>query len=100
MSQEHHQPSIIEPEQAATLLAPYLRQREAEGWIILVQHDYMAQLTRGKRNLYIEVDLLGQVSEHESDLHPTQESGQLVAIVLLLVIFLFVLVVVTILGLI
>lgn len=98
MSQNHHEPAIVEPDQAAAILAPHLRQLESEGWMILVQHDYMAYLTRGKRNLYVEVGLLGEITTQESDLTSIQESGQLVVIALLLVIALFILVIVTILA--
>lgn len=64
--------------------APYL----ADGWIVLVEHDFMARLTKGRRNLDFYVDLLGEVQVEESDLSPVQDAGRLVAWLLLVVAFL------------
>ncbi|GIV81085.1 MAG: hypothetical protein KatS3mg051_0439 [Anaerolineae bacterium] len=44
----------------------------------------MARLTRGDRNLDVRVDLLGEVEVKESTLTPLQDSGRLVAWMLLL----------------
>ncbi len=44
----------------------------------------MARLTRGDRNLDVRVDLLGEVEVKESALTPLQDSGRLVAWMLLL----------------
>ena len=64
----------------ADALAPYL----ADGWHVLDRSPAWARLTRGKRNLDVRVDLLGEVEAHESDLTPLQDSGRLIAWVLLL----------------
>jgi len=45
---------------------------------------YLMRLTRGKRNLDIRVDLLGQIEKQEMDLTPLQDSGRLMAWILLL----------------
>jgi hypothetical protein len=80
-------PPEIEPiglEQAQTILqralAPYL----ADGWRVLERNPTMARLTRGDRNLDVRVDLLGEVEIKESGLTPLQDSGRLVAWMLLL----------------
>ncbi|MBN2470565.1 MAG: hypothetical protein JXN59_07565 [Anaerolineae bacterium] len=90
MSTRPEAPEPIAPEEARQALeaaiAPYL----ADGWIVLVEHDYMARLTKGRRNLEFFVDLLGEVSVTESGLSPVQEAGRLVAWLLLLVAFLLV----------
>ena len=64
----------------ADALAPYL----AEGWHVLDRSPAWARLTRGKRNLGGRVDLRGAGETHESDLTPLQDSGRLIAWVLLL----------------
>ncbi len=88
----------IPPDEARRLLdealAPYLD----DGWVIRVQHDYMAQLTQGRRNLEFHVDLLGAISITEKALTPAQDSGRLMAWVLLLVSFLLVLAIASALG--
>ncbi len=75
----------IEPEVARQRLddaiAPYL----AEGWVIVVGHDYMARLNRGAWNLDFYVDLLGNVTVEKKALTIVQESGRLVAWLLLIV---------------
>ncbi len=83
-------PEPIAPEDARQVLeratAPYLE----AGWIVLVEHDFMARLTKGHRNLDFYVDLLGEVQVEESDLSPVQDAGRLVAWLLMLVAFLLV----------
>lgn len=64
----------------ADALAPYL----ADGWHVLDRSPAMARLTRGQRNLDVRVDLLGAVEIEESSLTPLQDSGRLIAWVLLL----------------
>ncbi|MCL4238400.1 MAG: hypothetical protein KJ047_09135 [Anaerolineae bacterium] len=64
----------------ADALAPYL----ADGWHVLDRSPAWARLTRDKRNLDVRVDLLGEVEAHESGLTPLQDSGRLIAWVLLL----------------
>ncbi len=90
----------VTPEEARRRLeaaiAPYL----AEGWVVLVEHDFMARLTRGRRNLDFHVDLLGEVRIEEHALSPVQEAGPLVAWLLLLLSFLLALAVASALGLI
>ena len=82
---ESDEVEIIQPEQAAAILEPRIAELEAEGWIVLVRHDYMARLTRGKRNLDLQVDLLGEILTEEKPLTLAQESGQIIAILLMLV---------------
>lgn len=65
-------------------LAPYLD----DGWTVLVEHDFMARITRGQQNLDFHVDLLGEVLIEEHGLSPVQDAGRLVAWLLLLVSFL------------
>ena len=88
----------ISPEAARevldTALAPYLE----DGWVILVQTDFMARLTREKQNLDVYVDLLGEVTIEDKPLTPFQETGRLVAWVLLLVAFLLAVAVASALG--
>jgi hypothetical protein len=60
-------------------------QDEASGWILVSGHDYMARLTRGRLNVDFYVDLLGEVTVETSEINPAQDSGRLVAFVLLLV---------------
>lgn len=76
-------------------LAPYLE----AGWALRTRTDYMARLTRGRRNLDFYVDLTGEVSQTERPLTPVQESGRLVAWVLLLVSLLLALAIASALGL-
>jgi len=90
---------IIEPDEAAAILQPKITELEAAGWVVMVQHDYMARLTRGKRNLDVQVDLLGVLHLEEKPLTPAQESGQIVAIILLILILFLVLVLATVLRL-
>lgn len=60
-------------------------QDEASGWLLVTGHDYMARLTRGRVNVDFYVDLLGEVTVETSEISPAQDSGRLVAFVLLLV---------------
>ncbi|MBN1681826.1 MAG: hypothetical protein JW966_16215 [Anaerolineae bacterium] len=88
----------ISPEDAAAILesalAPYLD----DGWHILDQSAYYARLTRDTRNLDIRIDLLGNVETQESDLTSLQDSGRLMAWVLLLASLLVALALATALG--
>jgi hypothetical protein len=68
-------------------LQPYL----ADEWRIIDRGPYAARLTRGMRNLDIRVDLLGQVETEESGLTPLQDSGRLMAWMVLLAALLVVL---------
>jgi hypothetical protein len=75
-------------------MAPYL----TDGWSVRAEHDYMARLTRGRRNIDFYVDLLGNVAIEDKALTPGQDSGRLVAWLLLLVTFLLVLAIASALG--
>jgi hypothetical protein len=99
MSSENHRVEIITPEQAATILEPKLAELQAEGWIILMQTDYIARLTRGDRNLDVQVDLLGNLETQEKPLTLVQDSGQVIGILLTILLVLVVLVLISILHL-
>jgi hypothetical protein len=58
---------------------------ESSGWLQVTGHDYMARLTRGRVNIDFYVDLLGNVTVETSEISPAQDSGRLVAWMLLLV---------------
>lgn len=85
----------IEPiaaHEARALLEQAIRERlgddwqdEASGWVRVTGHDYMARLTRGRVNVDFYVDLLGNVTVETSEINAAQDSGRLVAWVLLLV---------------
>ena len=68
-------------------LQPYL----AEDWRVIDRGPYAARLTRGMRNLDVRIDLLGQVETEESGLTPLQDSGRLMAWMVLLAALLVVL---------
>jgi hypothetical protein len=95
ISDENNEVEIITPEQASAILQPKLDALEAEGWIVLVQTDYMARLTREDRNLDVRVDLLGNLEMEEKPLSLVQESGQIISIIFLGVLILLVLVLLT-----
>jgi len=88
-----HPPEVdpIPPEEARQRLQAALEPYLADGWAVVAEHDYMARLTLGGRNLDFYVDLLGNVEMEEKSLSIGQSSGQLVAWLLLLVTFLVVL---------
>jgi hypothetical protein len=91
---------VISGEEADRILqeamAPYLE----DEWRVLREGPSFARLTRGLRNLDIRVDLLGKVEITESDLTPTQDSGRLVAWVLLITMLLLALVAASVVGII
>ena len=99
----NHQPppeiEPIHPEQAEALITTAIKPYLAEGWHVLERSAYAARLTRGTRNLDIRVDLLGQIEIEESGLTPLQDSGRLVAWVLLLASILVALALASVLGL-
>ena len=74
----------IGPQEAEALLKQAVEPYLAEGWRLIDRSAYLARLTRGKRNLDIRVDLLGQIEKQEMDLTPLQDSGRLMAWILLL----------------
>ncbi len=76
----------ISAEQARDILYAAIRERlgdawddEEEGWAMISGHDYMARLTRGRKNIDFYVDLLGEVTIEEKDINPGQETGRLLA---------------------
>lgn len=73
----------ISPDDAAAILEQVLEPYLADDWHVLHRDAYSARITKGTRNLDIQVDLLGQVDTHESPLTPLQDSGRLMAWVLL-----------------
>lgn len=91
---------VIPPDQADAILQEALLPYLQEGWSVIHRGPYNTRLTRNKRNLDIRVDLLGKVEMVETDLTPLQESGRLIAWMLLLVSLLAALVVGTALGII
>lgn len=85
-SANQEQPEI-EPvgiEEAARILEEALQPYLDDDWRIIDRGPYAARLTRGARNLDVRIDLLGQVITHESGLTPLQDSGRLMAWMLLL----------------
>lgn len=92
-TQSNSEPEIepIHPEQAEILLREAMEPYLADGWHLLRHNAYTARLTRGTRNMDIFVDLLGQIETQESGLTPLQDSGRLVAWVILLAALLIVL---------
>jgi hypothetical protein len=82
----------IPPEQARAILDRAMRERlgddwqdEDSGWLLVTGHDYMARVNRGRVNVDFYVDLLGNVSVTEGEINPAQDSGRLIAWMLLLV---------------
>jgi hypothetical protein len=76
----------IPPEQAREILERAMAQRlgadwrdEDSGWQIVTGHDYMARVTRGRKNVDFYVDLLGEVTVTEGEINPAQDSGRLLA---------------------
>jgi hypothetical protein len=81
----------IPPEQAREILEQAMREKlgddwhdEDSAWQIVTGHDYMARVTRGRKNVDFYVDLLGNVTVSESEINPAQDSGRLLAWVMLL----------------
>jgi hypothetical protein len=80
----------ISAEQARAILYAAIRARlgehwddEERGWRLVTGHDYMARLTRGRRNVDFMVDLLGNVSVEEKAIGAAQAQGRLNAWLLL-----------------
>ena len=76
----------IPPEQAREILENAMRQRlgdnwhdEESGWQLITGHDYMARVTRGRKNVDFYVDLLGEVTISESEINSAQDSGRILA---------------------
>ncbi len=73
----------ISPEEAEAILKTAMEPYLADGWHVLHESAYTVRLTRGMSNLDIHVDLLGNVEAQEKPLTPLQDSGRLMAWVLL-----------------
>ncbi|NLE53224.1 MAG: hypothetical protein GX613_17645 [Chloroflexi bacterium] len=89
----------VSPREAERILGQALEPYLAEGWRVLERDAYTARLTREDRNLDVRVDLLGQVETQESGLTALQDSGRLVAWVLLITALLLALAITSALGL-
>ena len=84
-------PTILPAEEAkqrlrAAIMARLGEDWEAEdsGWVLVTHTDYMARLTKGRVNLDFHVHYItGDVTVEQSDLQPSQESGQLFAWIML-----------------
>lgn len=81
----------IPPEQARQILEAAIREQlgdnwqdEDSGWAVITSHAYMARLNRGRTNVDFYVDLLGNVTVETKEVNPAQDSGRLVAWLLLL----------------
>lgn len=78
--------------QARAILEQAMRERlgddwkdDESGWTLVTGHDYMARVTKGRVNVDFYVDLLGNVTVESSEINPAQDSGRLIAWMLLLV---------------
>ena len=74
----------ISAEQARAALDQAMRERlgdnwKHDDWVLLTGHDYMARVTKGGKNVDFYVDLLGSVRVEEREADPAQESGRLIA---------------------
>ncbi len=79
----------ISAEQARAILEQAMRERlgdhwQNDDWVLVTGHDYMARVTKGRRNLDFYVDLLGNVRVEEREVDPGQDSGRLIAWLILL----------------
>ena len=81
----------IPGDQAREILEQAIRQhlgvdwdREDSGWAVVVSHDYMARLNKGRVNVDFYVDLLGEVTIEEKPINPGQDTGRLFAWIFLL----------------
>lgn len=76
----------IPAEQARAILEHAMAERlgaewrdEDSGWQLVTGHDYMARVTRGRKNVDFYVDLLGEVTVSESEINSAQDSGRMLA---------------------
>ena len=79
----------ISAEQARAILEQAMRERlgdnwQNDDWALITGHDYMARVTKGRRNVDFYVDLLGSVRVEEHEVNPGQDSGRLIAWLILL----------------
>jgi hypothetical protein len=88
---EHAEIEPVGIDEAGKIMEDALQPYLAEDWRIIDRGPYATRLTRGVRNLDIRVDLLGQVETEESGLTPLQDSGRLMAWMVLLAALLVVL---------
>lgn len=100
ISSEPDEIEPINPEEADKIMQKALDSYRAEGWMVLDRGAYASRLTRGRRNLDVRVDLLGQLEVEESGLTPLQDSGRLIAWIVLLAMLLVVLALTSVLGII
>src|SRR5690554_3943314 len=82
----------IPPERARALLEDAMRERLGDdwqdpesGWRMVTGHDYIARVTKGRVNVGFYVDRLGNVTVESAAINPVQDSGRLIAWMLLLV---------------
>lgn len=73
----------IEPEQARIILDQAMDDLLGEnwrddnsGWALITGHDYMARVTKGRRNIDFYVDLLGEVTIEEREISSAQSTGR------------------------
>lgn len=88
----------IAPEAAEAILQEAMQPYLDDDWQVIHQSAYLARLTRGTRNIDLQVDLLGQLSKEEFGLTPVQDSGRLMAWIVLLAMMLVALAVSSALG--
>ena len=79
----------IPAEQARAILEQAMRDRlgdnwQNDDWALITGHDYMARVTKDRRNVDFYVDLLGNVRVEEREVDPGQDSGRLIAWLILL----------------
>ena len=81
----------IPGDEARAILEQAIRDRlgehwddEDSGWAVVVSHDYMARLNRGRVNVDFYVDLLGNVTVEEKTVNAGQDTGRLFAWMFLL----------------
>jgi hypothetical protein len=80
----------ISGDQARAILDAAMRERLGDNWaqndwVLITGHDYMARVTKGSKNVDFYVDLLGNVKVEEREINSAQESGRLIAWLILLV---------------
>jgi hypothetical protein len=84
-----HELEPISAQQARAILEQAMRERlgdnwQNDDWALITGHDYMARVTKGRRNVDFYVDLLGNVRVEEREVNPGQDSGRLIAWLILL----------------
>lgn len=74
----------IGPDEAHAILTTAMQPYLEDGWQVIHESAYIARLTRDMRNVDLRIDLLGKVEVEEKGLTPLQESGRLMAWLVLL----------------